>query len=155
MIRPPPFPTVDLPVVLKEEYGLSVLRLSRIEQGHTNASYDLTPDGERRFVLRQSWRGKPWAQILREESLLSFLAREQPGVPAPRIVPTASGRPRAVVETDCGPVFCHLFEKLPGCVPYRWHDSSALLASEGHQRSLAAALARLHAALASFTVDSA
>jgi Ser/Thr protein kinase RdoA (MazF antagonist) len=149
-----PFPALDLRAILEEEYGMPGAAPERLPRGHTNASFGFAGADGRRFVLRQSWRGKPLEQVAREEAILAHLAARR-GPPVPRLVPTRSGLPRATVPLDgAGPAaVLHLFEGLPGDVAYDWHEGEALARSPRRRRAVLGALAGLHGALAGAPVD--
>jgi Ser/Thr protein kinase RdoA (MazF antagonist) len=144
------FPPVDVPALLRKEYGWSAITVARIERGHTNASFLITLQDGRQAVLRQSWPGKPLAQVLLEEAMLAHLGRQADAPAVPRVIPTLEGLPRSLARVDAGSVACHLFEALPGQVRYEWHDTERLSRSPSDQRALADALASLHAALGRF-----
>ena len=132
--------------VLDQHDGIQDAVMTRLPRGHTNESYALsTPRG--RFVLRRAWAGKPAAQIVAEEHVLTALA--SPTHPlafdVPRVIPTRAG---ALHGFD-GDRVVHLMSECRGT------PGPAYLTPSDHGRMLVAmtALARLHRALALVPAD--
>lgn len=115
--------TGQVGAILEEHYDLGPgLEWRRTEEGGSNMSFFVeTAAGE--YVLRLSNPRKAEDGLRFEVSLVTYL--RQWGYPAPRVVPTVSGRPYA----EAGGVLCLLTERIPGhCFD---HDSRAQLRAAG------------------------
>ena len=126
--------------LLHRHWGIVPAQLQLLSSGHTNKSYLVHCDS-RIAVLRVSWPGKSAEQVLREASVLDYLASslQSPHLPAlPRLQPTVTAQP--CIQSADGS-WLHLFEHIPG---------SPGLPDDAERGVVDAmrTLARLHAAMA-------
>lgn len=123
--------------ILARVWGLTDIKLTRIIAGKTNHSFMVT-GADRPFVLRQSWPGKPQAQIECEARVLNHLHGVRLPFAVPKAHRTLAGEPYGLDDNGC---WLHLFQFIPGSTEPSGQATD-------NMRCAMQALARLHGALA-------